>query len=84
MLRFSRFDRHVRLMTGLADALGIDLGAEVAAGRLTPEAYRERIFRCVGCDKSDACERFLADAGGFATEAPEFCRNKSEFDAWHG
>lgn len=73
---FERFDRHARLMNSMADALGHDLETEMLAGRLSPEKYREKVFRCVGCGNAEGCARLLEAANGFLDEAPSYCRNK--------
>ena len=78
---FSRFDRHTRLMNRMADALGRDLETEMMAGELTPEAYREKVLRCVGCREADACEALLDGSGGHLDAAPAYCRNRADLDA---
>ena len=81
MFLFSRFDRHARLMARMADALDQDPEAAMLAGRLRPEDYRATLLRCVGCRDAARCERLLDDCAGHLEAAPDFCRNKSEFDA---
>lgn len=78
---FQRFDRHAKLMCSMADALGHDLQAEMLAGRISPEKYREKVLRCVNCRKAEACERLLVAAQGFLEEAPDYCRNKDALEA---
>ena len=78
---FARFDRHARLMNRMADALGHDLEAEMLNGDLSPEAYRAKFYRCVGCREAAACERLLDTAQGFLDAAPDYCRNRADFDA---
>lgn len=81
MISLSRFDRHARLMNGMADALGVDLETEMMSGRMPPETYREKLFRCVGCRDAAACEKLLETAQGFLEGAPDYCRNRAQFDA---
>ena len=81
MFSLSRFDRHATLMTRMADALGRDLETEMLSGRLAPEDYREKILRCVSCADADACAALLDASGDHLDAAPEFCRNRSAFEA---
>ena len=78
---FARFDRHLHLMNRMGDALGKDFETELLSGDLTPEAYREKVLRCVGCSEAEACARLLDTANGFLESAPDYCRNRADFDA---
>ncbi|MDU8943017.1 DUF6455 family protein [Ovoidimarina sediminis] len=75
------FDKHIRLMTRMADTLGVDLETEIMSGRLSPESYRSRVFACVGCQNAGDCAAFLDASGGTAEAAPDYCRNKSVLDS---
>ena len=77
---FERFDRHVRLMNRMGDALGRDLEGELLSGELSPEAYREKVYRCVGCSNPEACQKLLDSVNGVLDGPPEYCRNRSDFD----
>lgn len=76
---FDRIRRAETQSREMAAQLGVDLNA---APDLTPglEAanMRRRIFRCAWCAHHDDCEKRLEHGG--LTEAPEYCRNKAEFD----
>ena len=78
---FQRFDRHARLMSSMADALGHDLETEMLTGRLSPEDYRDKVLRCVGCRNAEGCAQLLATSKGFLDAAPGYCRNKDALDA---
>ena len=80
MFSAHHFDKHIRLMTRMAETLGTDLEAETMSGRLTPETYQSYVFSCVGCEKAGECASFLDAANGQAKAAPDYCRNKAEFD----
>ena len=80
MFSAHHFDKHIRLMTRMADTLGIDLETEMMSGRLSPESYQSRVFACVGCRNADDCAAFLDASDGTAGAAPGYCRNKAEFD----
>ncbi len=80
MFSARHFDKHVNLMTRMADTLGIDLETEMMTGKLSPESYQARVVACSGCDKAETCEAFLDAAGGHADAAPDYCRNKAVFD----
>lgn len=67
--------RHQRLMTRMADALGVDLDRETLSGRLPPETLETMVDRCTGCSNPDGCERVLGAPGTVLAEAPAQCRN---------
>lgn len=76
-----RFDRHVELMNRMGDALGVDFETEMLSGMLRPEEYRDKVFRCTSCRNADDCSRLLETSGGSLVRAPEYCRNRADFDA---
>lgn len=62
------------LMQGMAERLGVDLDAAVAAGRL-PEAERDAmVARCRDCAKPDCCILWMIDHPA-ADTAPGYCLN---------
>lgn len=81
MFSISRYDRHVRLISRMARALGFDLAEAVSSGRMSPEGYRERVMRCSNCKDADACERLLDASEDGLDAAPAYCRNRDDFDA---
>ncbi len=68
----ARFQRHERLMSRMADAMGVDLDLSIQRGDLTPELYSDAVFACTGCSDPQACERHLR---GNRPDVPSFCRN---------
>ena len=76
---FERINRAEIQSREMAEQLGVDLHAycDHTPG-LEAANMRRRIFRCVWCAHHDDCEKRLEDGG--LTEAPEYCRNKAEFD----
>jgi hypothetical protein len=78
MMSPGRFDRHARLMHRMADALGVDLGDELVAGRLDAPQLRDMVVSCSRCNAPGACGSFLSEAeqAGKADVAPGYCRNR--------
>lgn len=76
---FERIKRAETQSREMAEQLGVDLhhSPEITPG-LEAANMRRRIFRCAWCAYHDDCEKRLE--GGGLTEAPEYCRNKAEFD----
>lgn len=76
---FRKFSRAAEQANEMATQLGVDVNRgldhtpDLEAARL-----RNRIFRCAWCGHHEDCAKRL-EAGGL-TEAPEYCRNKAEFD----
>ncbi len=70
-----RLNRHSRLMSRMADALGVDLGDAVSRGDLKPDELRSAVLRCTGCINPGDCEKRL-DREQVGSAAPEYCRNK--------
>ena len=71
---------HYWRVLGMAQAVGVDLAEEMAAGRLTQAGWAEMVHRCRGCDWADDCSHWL-DARPDAPSAPAPCRNGARFDA---
>lgn len=75
-----RLDRASALVDGMAERLGVDLGA---TGSLDAEGaaygYRAMVMRCAGCDAQSECATL--QAGHDHLEAPPtFCRNHDRFN----
>lgn len=68
----TRFQRHERLMSRMADAGGVDLDLSILRGDLTPEQYSDAVFACTGCSDPQGCEQHLRDG---RPGVPTFCRN---------
>ena len=79
MIGFERLEKHERLVSQMAETLGLDLVEEVQRGNLAPSELRNRVFRCVGCDCTQACASWMADHVQGAEAAPEYCRNHQMF-----
>ncbi len=77
---FARYDRHARLMDGMADTLGADLAEMAMTGNLTPSDYRAAVFRCTGCTQPGACAEWTAAHTEGAARAPDYCRNKDQLE----
>jgi len=77
---FSRIDKAVNLMTGLAERLG-QSPIELDAG-LTQNAvlhYRHMIMRCAACRHHGDCEA-LQETHHRLSVAPAYCLNKADLD----
>jgi hypothetical protein len=68
-------DRHLRLVTRMADALGADLETECFSGRLDPAVLDAMVVRCKGCTDPAGCERILGAPGTKLAHPPAQCRN---------
>lgn len=84
MAKFGSYDTHARLVTRMADALGVDLDEEIQRGRAAPEDERGRIYRCLSCTEPDLCAKFLEATTTPARRAPRYCRNKDELERLAG
>jgi hypothetical protein len=82
MFGLKKIEKHERLVSGMSDALGVDLVEEVQRGNLAPDELRNRVFRCLGCSDPEACGHFLADHKGEKRDAtPAYCRNADMFES---
>lgn len=74
-----RLDRAGGLVDGMAQRLGVDLGA---TGTMDAEsaayAYRSMVMRCAGCDGQEACAAHQA-AHDHLDAPPDWCRNHGRF-----
>lgn len=78
MISIAKLDRHVGLMTRMAEALGVDMGEAMVEGRLAPEAYRDAMLRCTHCESPEACALWLkGHPKNSAAAAPGYCRNRA-------
>ncbi|MDG1430029.1 MAG: DUF6455 family protein [Paracoccaceae bacterium] len=74
----SRFTRHARLVSEMADRIGLDLVEEMQRANVDNEDVRMMVHRCEGCTDPEACEKVLAQ-GRPLENPPEYCRNANEF-----
>ena len=75
-----RVERQARLMGAMMERVGVDPGAAAREGRGVAFAAASR--RCLTCQNSDACERWLG-AGG-EDLPPAFCPNATFLDRTRG
>jgi hypothetical protein len=71
---------HYWLALGMSQAVGLDLQAEIEAGRFSQADWAETVQRCRGCDWAGACPGWL-EAHPQAAAAPESCVNAGLFGA---
>ena len=80
MSLMKRLDRASALVDGMAERLGVDLGA---TGPLDAEraayGYRAMVMRCAGCDGQSDCATLQAGSNHLDAP-PAFCRNHSRFN----
>ena len=75
-----KISRHAGLVNEMANALGVDLIDEALAGRINEARLREAVGRCVSCDASTGCERWIEAHRRGAGAPPMFCRNNDLWD----
>ncbi|NVK16028.1 MAG: hypothetical protein HWE35_17800 [Rhodobacteraceae bacterium] len=68
---------HLRLMSRMGQATGVDLSAAFASGAISHEDWAAMITRCRGCDAPAQCEAFL-DANTRAGAPMPGCRNADQ------
>ena len=76
----ARYDHHERLVSHMADAIGVDLEASVQAGKIQPEEIDLQVFNCMGCPSPEACKDWVDAHGGVVKAAPDYCRNKETLE----
>jgi len=74
-----RFTHHARLVSKMADRVGIDIVEEMQRGKLDAEDLRMMVHRCEGCTEPEACLELLQRGEG--RTAPEYCRNTHVFES---
>ncbi len=73
--------QHAARSQAVADAVGVDIGAALAAGRLGVESWRAAIVSCRGCGQELACADWMGSrAAGRTVLAPGFCANLALFE----
>jgi hypothetical protein len=79
----SILDKHARLVSRMAEALGIDLDEAAMRGVLPQSELTDAVLRCTGCTNPDQCARWLDESTGESTgdadDSPAFCRNSDLF-----
>lgn len=71
---------HYWLALGMAKAVGLDLQAEIEAGRFSQEAWADTVQHCRGCTWAWRCPGWMA-AHPTIEAAPETCVNAARFNA---
>lgn len=75
MTEISKYTRHVRLVSGTLDRLGLDF---LKLANINSKDVRLMVHRCEGCTVPEACEWMLAQ--NRVLEKPlKHCRNANEF-----
>lgn len=79
MFGLKKLERHENLVTGMADARGVDLGEALMRGDLSANELRSAIFRCTACARPEDCAHWQADHPQGADHTPDYCRNSAMF-----
>lgn len=74
---------HYWLALGMAQTVGLDLHAEIQAGRFSLAAWADTVQCCRGCDWAGECPSWMAENGD-AERAPASCVNSERFNALLG
>ena len=75
-----RFTKHAKLVSNMADKVGVDLTEEMMRGKLESEDLRMMVHRCEGCTDPEACIHLL-EHGAPSEFPPSYCRNADTFAA---
>jgi len=75
-----RFTKHAKLLTRMADKVGVDLTEEMQRSKLDAEDLRMMVHRCEGCTDPDACIHLLEN-GAPTQFPPSYSRNAETFAA---
>ena len=76
-----RYTRHARLVSQMADKVGLDVIESMQRGELDSEDLRNMVHSCEGCTDPEACERMMA-SGVPVENPPEYCRNSERLSQW--
>ena len=74
----TRYTRHARLVSKMADRVGVDLIEDMQRGEIDSEDLRMMVHRCEGCTDPEACEKLL-ETGAMLDNPPAYCRNAERF-----
>ncbi|MBR9762504.1 MAG: adenylosuccinate lyase [Rhodobacteraceae bacterium] len=77
---FSKLDKHMDLMSGMAERIGVDLD-EALQGEVSANGYRAAVLRCASCREAGACAQWQ-EAHATAHVTPGYCRNTQWFGAF--
>ena len=73
-----RFTHHAKLVSKMADKVGIDLTEEMQRGKVDAEDLRMMVHRCEGCTDPEDCIA-LMESGDKSAFPPSYCRNADTF-----
>jgi hypothetical protein len=71
---------HYWLAKAMSQTVGLDLQAEIEAGRFSQQDWADTVRRCRSCDWAGACPSWMAEHEG-ADHAPARCVNADRFEA---
>lgn len=75
-----RYTKHAKLVSQMADKVGLDLLEIMQRGELDSEDLRMMVHRCEGCTSPEDCTQKLA-SGQITDTPPDYCRNANIFEA---
>ena len=73
---FRNLFHHADLMKAMSRRAGIDLGDEIAQGRLRAERFRGAVLTCARCRHTGECEALLSAPAESVSSVPNYCLNK--------
>ncbi len=68
-------DHHTGLVNSMAATVHADLATALQHSQLSGQELRNAVLSCMGCEKTEACEGWLADHAAGADQTPAYCRN---------
>lgn len=72
----SRIDHHAHLFGQMADILRVDLAEALCRGQIQGETLRSAVFRCMNCQRAEACQGWLDAHAAGADQTPDYCQNR--------
>lgn len=81
MTQLDETDCHYWLTQGMARTAGVNLKAEVTAGRISEATFVEMVARCGACQKAETCVRWMAEGAAEAPDIPGYCLNHEIIEA---
>ena len=72
------YTNHAKLVTRMADKVGLDLTEEMQRGNVDSEDLRVMVHKCQGCTDPEHCVSLL-ESGDSSAFPPEYCRNADTF-----
>ncbi|SIS85721.1 hypothetical protein SAMN05421759_104345 [Roseivivax lentus] len=81
MLGSATLEKHRRMVTMMAEALGFDLEVLRQRGRLPSNEVEAAVLTCTQCERADSCAAWLMDFSAPQEATPGYCRNRTRFAA---